>query len=65
MKGEYELPEISSDIDDGGDEWEFKNTYRTDKGNLKGRFENFIRKDIPKELRKAIKETFVNELKSK
>ncbi len=65
LKGEYELPEVSSDIDDDGEEWEVKNSFKADEGNLKSRFENTVRKDIPKALRKAIKEQFVNELKAK
>lgn len=65
MKGQYELPEISNDIDDDGDEWEVKTQIKEDTGNLKGRFENIIRKDAANGLRKAIKEQFVKELKQK
>lgn len=34
IKGEYELPEISNDIDDDGDEWEVKPSVTEDKNNL-------------------------------
>lgn len=65
MKGEYEMPEVSSDIDDDGEDWEIKTTFKQDEGKLKSRFENLVRKEIPKTLRKVIKEQFVNELKAK
>lgn len=56
MKGTYELPEISSDIDDEGDEWEIKPIIKEDPQNLKSRYESIIRKDAANALRKAIKE---------
>ena len=28
MKGEYEMPEVSSDIDDDGEEWEIKTSFK-------------------------------------
>jgi hypothetical protein len=65
LKGEYEMPEVSSDIDDDGEDWEVRNSFKSDEGNLKGRFENLVRKDVPKVLRKAIKDQFVSELKAK
>lgn len=34
IKGEYEMPEISSDIDDDGDEWEIKSSIKSDEGKL-------------------------------
>jgi hypothetical protein len=63
VKGTYEMPEISSDIDDEGDEYEVRSSIKEDPGKLKDRFDNIIRKDAPKELRKAIKEGFVAHLK--
>ena len=30
MKGQYELPEISSDIDDDGEEWEIRPSIKED-----------------------------------
>ena len=65
LKGDYELPEISNDIDDDGEDYEVRVTFGEDKSNLKSRFESMIRKDAPKDLRKTIKEQFVNELKQK
>ena len=65
IKGEYELPEVSNDIDDDGDDWEIKTSFKEDKSNLKARFDATIRKDAPKELRKVIKEQFVNLLREK
>lgn len=59
LKGSYELPEISSDIDDSGDEYEVRSSVKEDSGKLKERFDTLIRKEIPKELRKSIQENFV------
>ena len=65
MKGQYELPEVSNDIDDDGEEWEVRTQIKEDSANLKSRYENIIRKDAAKALRKEIKEKFVSELKAK
>lgn len=65
VKGTYELPEISNDIDDDGEDYEVRPTVKEDSGKLKDRFDNIIRKEAPKELRKAIKEGFVAHLKQK
>lgn len=66
MKGQYELPEVSSDIDDDGDEWEVRSSVKEDPYNVRARYEaTIIRKQAPAALRKAIKEQFVNELKQK
>lgn len=65
MKGTYELPEVSNDIEDDGDEWEVKTQIKEDSANLKARYENIIKKDAANALRKAIKEKFVKELKEK
>jgi hypothetical protein len=50
------LPEVSNDIDDDGEDYEVRVTFGEDKNNLKSRFDNLIRKDAPKDLRKTIKE---------
>jgi len=42
MKGQFELPEISNDIDDDGDEWEIKASVKEDPSNLKSRYETTI-----------------------
>lgn len=67
MKGTYELPEVSNDIDDDGDEWEVKPSIKEDyPAGVKARYESsLIRKQVPEAIRKAIKEQFVNELKLK
>lgn len=65
MKGEYEMPEISNDVDDGGDDYEVLTTFKEDKGQLKARYGDIVRKEAPKELRKAIKDQYVSELKQK
>jgi len=65
LKGTYELPEVSSDIDDDGEEWEVKLSIKEEKpAGMKARYENpLLRKQVPQELRKAIKTLFVAELK--
>jgi len=65
VDGEFELPEISNDILDDGDEWEIN--ARVGKGDdaLVKRFYKIIREDAPNELRKQIKEKYVEELKKK
>ena len=65
MKGEYELPEISNDVEDDGEEWEIRTAIKEDKANLKGRYENIVRKEAASALRKTIREHFVDELKLK
>lgn len=66
MKGTFELPEVSNDIDDEGDEWEVKPSVKEDPQNLRSRYEaTIIKKQAPAALRKVIKEQFVNELKQK
>ena len=42
MKGQYELPEVSNDIDDDGDEWEVRPSIKEDPQNLKSRYEATI-----------------------
>jgi activator of HSP90 ATPase len=42
MKGQYELPEVSSDIDDEGDEWEVRPSINKDPQNLKAKYEATI-----------------------
>jgi len=48
MKGSFECPEISSDIDDEGDDWEIKSSIKEDPQGLKARYEaTIIRKQAP------------------
>ena len=54
------MPEVSNDVVDDGEDWEVRVTVKEDKGQNKARFDNFIRKEAPKELRKLIKEQFVD-----
>ena len=57
MKGQYELPEVSNDIDDDGEDWEVKPSIKEDLSNVKSRYEApIIRKMVPAALRKAIKD---------
>lgn len=65
MKGSYELPEVSSDIDDDGDVWEVRPSVKEEQpAGIKARYEaTLIRKQAPDALRKAIKDQFVAELK--
>lgn len=63
IQGEYEMPEMSNDVADDGDDWEFRVNVTKDESNLKSRMDNVIRKECPKDLRKVIKEKFVDELK--
>jgi hypothetical protein len=42
MKGQYELPEVSSDIDDDREEWEVRPSIQKDPQNLKARYEATI-----------------------
>jgi activator of HSP90 ATPase len=65
ISGSYNLPEVSNDIDDDGEEWEIKNEYVEDRGNIRSRVENIVKKDAPNALRKDIKAKFVSELKLK
>lgn len=67
LKGTYELPEVSSDIDDDGELWEVKPSIKEETPTgIKARYEQpLIRKEVPEALRKSIKELFVAELKQK
>ena len=65
LKGTYELPEVSNDVADDGEEWEVRSTVKEDKGQNKARFDAHIRKDAPKALRKALKEQFADLLAQK
>jgi hypothetical protein len=57
------LPEISNDIADDGDDWEVKPSIFEDANNLRQRFENIWKKQVPMNLRNVIKSGFVEELK--
>mmetsp|Transcript_36875 Transcript_36875/g.27270 ORF Transcript_36875/g.27270 Transcript_36875/m.27270 type:complete len:118 (+) Transcript_36875:520-873(+) len=65
LAGEFDLPEISNDVLDDGEEWEVRVSFGEDKAGLKGRLEGVVRKDAVKALRMKIKEEFVEELKKK
>lgn len=65
VKGEYELPDMANDVEEDGEEWEVRTSFTEDKNNLRSRVDNIVRKEAPKDLRKTIKEKFVNELKQK
>ena len=65
MKGTYELPEVSSDIDDDGEVWEVRPSIKEEKpAGIKARYEaTIIRKQAPDALRNALKDQFVVELR--
>jgi len=65
LKGSYELPEVSSDIEDDGEQWEVRPSIKEETpAGIKSRYEStLIRKEVPEALRKAIREGFVSELK--
>ncbi len=67
MKGSMEMPEISSDLLDDGDEWEVRPSIKEEQpAGIKSKYEStLVRKEVPKALRKAIVDEFVNELKLK
>lgn len=65
VTGTYELPEVSNDIDDDGDEWEIRTSIVEDANNVKAKVDSIIRKDATNALRKEIKAKFVTELKLK
>lgn len=62
-QGTYELPEICSE--EGSDSWECRVVYLEDKDQLRGMLDQMIRNLAPKELKKAINDKFVDELKKK
>ena len=66
IKGTYELPEVSSDMEDDGEQWEIKASVKEEKpAGVKTRYEAIFKKQAPESLRKAIKDLFVAELKLK
>jgi activator of HSP90 ATPase len=67
LKGTYELPEVSSDMEDDGEQWEVRPSIKEEMPpGIKSRYEaQLIRKEIPEALRKAIREGLVAELKQK
>jgi len=67
MKGTYELPEVSSDIEDDGEQWEVRPSIKEETpAGIKSRYEStLLRKEVPEAIRKAIRENFVCELKLK
>jgi len=65
VEGEFVLPEISNDILDDGEEWEINARISKGDDTLIKTFYQMIKKFAPDELRKQIKEKFVEELKKK
>ena len=67
IKGSYELPEVSSDIEDDGEQWEIRPSIKEETpAGIKSRYEStVIRKEAPEAMRKALREQFVSELKQK
>jgi activator of HSP90 ATPase len=65
LTGTYELPEVSNDIDDDGEDWEVRTSFGEDANNIKARVDGVVRKDATNVLRKEIKSKFVTELKLK
>lgn len=65
LEGEYILPEISNDILDDGEEWEVECRILKGDENLKKTLYQMVKKFAPDELKKQIKEKFVEELKKK
>lgn len=65
IEGEYEMPEISNDILDDGEEWDIQCSIKTGDETLRKTLFQVVKKYAPEELRKAIKTQFVEELKKK
>ena len=62
VEGEYEFPEISNDILNDGEEWECNASITKGDDELMKVFYQIIKKKAPDELRRQIKEKFVDEL---
>ena len=62
VTGEYELPEVSSEMETDGEEWEVRVSFDSD---VKDSMNNLIRKVVPKKLRGDIMEGYVKELRAK
>ena len=65
VEGQYECHELSNDILDDGEEWEFDASISKGDDALKKTFYQIIKKLAPDELRKKIIAEFVEELKKK
>jgi activator of HSP90 ATPase len=65
IEGEYELPEVSNDVADGGDEWEINCRITAGDESLRTTLFQVVKKFAPDELRKYIQKNFVEELKKK
>lgn len=65
VEGEYDLPEISNDIFDDGEEFEINSRMVKGDETLRSTLYQMIKKLAPDELRKQIKTRFVEELKKK
>ena len=65
IEGEFEIPELSNDIEDDGDDWEINCSVVSGEDAHWEKLRLLIQKDAPKALREALKNGFVNELKKK
>lgn len=65
IEGEFEMPELSNDILDDGEEWEINSRITKGDETLRKTLYQVVKKYAPDELRKQIKEKFVEELKKK
>ena len=65
VEGEFWCPEISNDILDDGEEWEIKARISKGDDTLIKTLNQMICKFAPDDLRKQIKEKYVEELKKK
>ena len=65
INGEFDLPEISNDIQDDGEEWKIDSRITDGDEEVVKILYQMVKKLAPDELRKQIKLHFVEELKKK
>lgn len=65
INGEFDLPEISNDIQDDGEEWKIDSRITDGDEEVVKILYQMVKKLAPDELRKQIKSQFVEELKKK
>lgn len=63
--GEFEMPEISNDVIDDGEEWEINARINSGDETLRKTLYQVVKKLAPDELRKTIMTKYVEELKKK
>ena len=63
--GEFEMPEISNDVIDDGEEWEINVRITSGDETLRQTLYQVVKKLAPDELRKSIMTKYVEELKKK